>query len=59
MATLSTVVATVVLPFTPLGGIFGFSQLPISFLLLIALIVMLCIVAAEMVKVVFYRKVKF
>jgi Mg2+-importing ATPase len=56
MATLLTVVVTVVLPFTPLGGIFGFSPLPISFLLLIAIIVVLYIVSAEMVKAVFYKK---
>ena len=41
MATLLTVIVTVVLPFTPLGEIFGFSRLPISFLLLIGIIVML------------------
>jgi Mg2+-importing ATPase len=58
-ATLLTVIATVVLPFTPLGGIFGFRQLPFSFLLLIAIIVMLYIFSAEMAKSVFYRKVKF
>ena len=58
MATLLTVVATVVLPFTPLGGIFEFSPLPISFLLLIAIIVVLYIIAAEIVKAAFYKKVK-
>ena len=40
MATLLIVVVTMILPFTPLGGIFGFSRLPISFLLLIGMIVM-------------------
>ena len=58
-ATLLTVMVTVVLPFTPLGVIFGFRQLPFSFLLLIAIIVMLYIFSAEMAKSVFYRKVKF
>ena len=58
IATLLTVVVTVVLPFTPLGGIFGFSPLPISFLVLIAIIVVLYIVAAEIVKAAFYKKVK-
>jgi Mg2+-importing ATPase len=58
MATLLTVVATVVLPFTPLGGIFEFSPLPISFLVLIAIIVVLYIIAAEIVKAAFYKKVK-
>ena len=41
MATLFIVVVTLIVPFTPLGEIFGFSPLPISFLLLIGIIVML------------------
>ena len=59
VATLLTVIGTVVLPFTPLGEIFGFSQLPLSFLLLIAMIVMLYIFSAEMVKTFFYKTVRF
>jgi magnesium-transporting ATPase (P-type) len=58
IATLLTVLATVVLPFTPLGGIFEFSPLPISFLVLIAIIVVLYIIAAEIVKAAFNKKVK-
>jgi Mg2+-importing ATPase len=58
MATLLTVVVTVALPFTPLAGIFGFSRVPLSFLLLIAMIVAVYIISAEMVKVVFYKRVK-
>ena len=58
MATLLTVIVTLILPFTPLGEIFGFSQLPISFLLLLGTIVLLYIVTAEMAKAVFYKKVK-
>jgi len=57
-ATLATVAVTVALPYTPLGPIFGFSRVPLSFLLLIAMIVVLYIVSAEMVKAVFYKKVK-
>ena len=59
MATLFTIVVTVILPFTPLGAILGFSPLRISFLLLIAIVVMLYIFAAEMVKTIFYKTVKF
>ena len=59
IATVLTVIATVVLPYTPLGIIFGFSPMPVSFLLLIAAIVMLYIITAEIVKKVFYQKVKF
>jgi len=58
MATLSTIVVTVVLPFTPLGAIFGFSRLPVSFLLFIAAVVVLYIVSAEWAKRVFYQKVR-
>jgi P-type Mg2+ transporter len=58
MATLLVVVVTLILPFTPLGGVFGFSPLPISFLLLIAIIVMGYIVTAELAKTIFYKKVK-
>jgi len=59
MATLSTVFATVALPFTPLGELFGFSQVPLSYLLLIGIVVAIYIVTAEVVKAIFYRRVKF
>ena len=58
LATLLTVVATVILPYTPLSDIFGFSRLPISFLLLIATIVLFYIISAEVVKSLFYKTVK-
>jgi Mg2+-importing ATPase len=57
IATIIIVAATLVLPFTPLGHIFGFALLPISFLLMMGLIVMLYIFMAEVVKRIFYRKV--
>jgi P-type Mg2+ transporter len=59
MATLLTVGATVALPYTPLGTIFGFSPVPIPFLLLVATIVALYVLSAEMAKAVFYKRVKF
>ncbi|MCX6233961.1 MAG: magnesium-translocating P-type ATPase [Bacteroidetes bacterium] len=59
IATLSIVAITLILPFTPLAGIFGFTPLPIPFLLLIGLIILFYIITAEMVKKVFYKKVKF
>jgi len=58
VATLSTVVLTLILPFTPLGMIFGFSPLPISLLLLAGIIVMGYIISAEMAKPISYRKVR-
>jgi Mg2+-importing ATPase len=59
MTTLSIVAATLVVPFTPLAAIFGFSPLPVSFLLLIGLIVTVYLFTAELVKKAFYRVVKF
>ena len=56
--TLLTVVMTLVLPFTPLGLVFGFSSLPISFLLLVGIIVTGYIVSAELAKTIFYKRVR-
>jgi len=58
-ATLLIVASALLFPFMPIGKIFGFSQLPISFLLLMGVIVALYIIAAEIVKTVFYEKLKF
>ena len=58
IATLLTIVATVILPYTPLGGIFGFGPLPLSFSLTIATIIIFYIISTEVVKIIFYRKVK-
>jgi P-type Mg2+ transporter len=59
IATLSIFTVTLILPFTPLAGIFGLSPLPIPFLLLIGLTVLCYIFTAEIVKKVFYKRVKF
>jgi Mg2+-importing ATPase len=59
VTTLLVVVATLILPFTPLGEVFGFNRLPILFFLLIGIIIVLYIVAAELAKTVFYKMVKF
>jgi len=59
IATLSIAVITLVFPFTPLGNIFGFSPLALSTYLLLLLIVVVYILAAEITKRIFYRKVKF
>jgi P-type Mg2+ transporter len=58
VATLSTVVMTLVLPFTSLGLIFGFRPLPMSFLLLVGVIVTGYIISAEVAKTIFYRRVQ-
>jgi Mg2+-importing ATPase len=59
IATLSVAIITLILPFTPLGNIFGFSPLSFSTYLLIMLIVVMYIITAEIVKTIFYKKVKF
>jgi Mg2+-importing ATPase len=58
MSTLLIVGLTLIFPFTPLSKVFGFSPLPISFLLLMGMIVVLYIISAEIVKKVFYKRVK-
>jgi Mg2+-importing ATPase len=59
IATLSIAFITLVLPFTPLGTVFGFSPLSLTTYLLLMLIVVLYIIAAEITKTIFYKKVKF
>jgi Mg2+-importing ATPase len=58
-ATLSIVVITLIFPFTPLGKVFGFSPLSFTTYLLLMLVVVVYILAAEITKKIFYRKVKF
>jgi magnesium-transporting ATPase (P-type) len=56
MATLLTMAATLLIPFTPLREIFGFRPLPWSFLLVMGVIVVWYMVAAELAKRAFYRR---
>jgi Mg2+-importing ATPase len=58
IATLSVVAATLILPFTPLAKVFGFSSLPFSFILVIIGIVAVYIAAAELANKVFHRLVR-
>lgn len=57
LATLAVVVAAIMLPYTPLGAVFGFVPLPGLFLALMGLIVVAYIGAAEMLKRRFYRTI--
>lgn len=59
IATLSIAVITLLLPCTPLGTIFGFSSLTVKTYILLLLIVAVYILAAEITKKIFYKKVKF
>lgn len=59
IATLLIVGVTFVLPYTPIGMLFGFKPLPLSFLLFMGAIVIVYVIAAEIAKKMFYRKVNF
>ena len=57
--TLLIVGLTLCLPLTPFAAPFGFQPLPISVILIIGAIVGLYILAAETIKKIFYKRVKF
>jgi P-type Mg2+ transporter len=59
ITTIVIVGATLVLPFTPLGTLFGFVQPPLLVLVLMSIIVVFYIIAGEVVKGIFYKRVKF
>ena len=58
MATLLVVIVTVILPFTTMGEMFGFTQLSSSFHLWVGVILVLYIITAEMAKAMFHRRVQ-
>jgi Mg2+-importing ATPase len=57
VATIAVVIATLIIPFTSIGTLFGFESLPLSFLMMMALIVVLYILMAELAKKIFYQRV--
>lgn len=57
-ATISVLIAALLLPYLPFNAIFGFDPLPFPFLLIIGFIIAVYIIAAEMAKKVFYKMVK-
>jgi Mg2+-importing ATPase len=59
VATLTIVGVTIIFPFTPFAEIFGFKPLPVFFLPVLAGIVVIYILAAEIVKKIFYKRVRF
>jgi len=59
MATLLIVVVTILFPFTPIAELLGFQPLPMTILLVIGIIVVLYIIAAEITKRSFYKRVNF
>jgi Mg2+-importing ATPase len=58
ITSLLVVVAVIILPFTPLGSLFGFVPLPFSFLLIMLGIVALYVISAELAKRGFYKTVR-
>jgi Mg2+-importing ATPase len=59
IATLLIVVVTILFPFTPLAELLGFQPLPMTILLVIGMIVVLYVIAAEIAKRAFYKRVNF
>jgi Mg2+-importing ATPase len=54
---MALVAAALIFPFTPLAKIFGFVSLPMSFLMILAIIIVLYILTAELAKKIFYQKI--
>jgi Mg2+-importing ATPase len=59
IATLGIVGVALVLPYTLLGNLFGFTPPPVLFILVMAIIVVTYIASGEVVKRIFYKRVKF
>jgi Mg2+-importing ATPase len=59
IATAAVALCTVILPYTPVGRVLGFGPLPAVFLVILALIVLAYLFAAEAVKRVFYKRMRF
>jgi Mg2+-importing ATPase len=59
VATLLIIIVTILLPFTPLAELLGFQPLSVTVLLVIGVIVALYVIAAEVTKRSFYRRVRF
>jgi Mg2+-importing ATPase len=59
LASIMAAFGAVALPFTPLAGLLGFAPLPVDFLFAIGLIIILYGGAAEIVKQIFYRHIRF
>ena len=59
IATLGVVCVTLILPFTPLASLLGFGRMPAMFFVILGVIIVLYMVAAEVAKSIFYKVVKF
>jgi len=59
IATIAVVIATLILPFTPVGKIFDFVSLPMSFMMILGIIMAFYILTAELAKKIFYKKINY
>jgi magnesium-transporting ATPase (P-type) len=59
MATILIVGFTLIFPFSPLANLLGFKPLPVSFILIMILIVAVYVISAEILKHGFYRRIRF
>lgn len=55
LTTIVVAAGTIMIPYTPLGHLFGFVPLPFSFMLVLAGIVLAYVAASEVAKIFFYR----
>ena len=55
-ATLAIVAVTLIIPYSPLAGVLGFTRLPAHFVVVMLAIVAAYLLSAEMIKRVFYRR---
>lgn len=58
-ATPLVALVTILFPYTPMGTLFGFTPIPLPYLLTLLLIVLLYIISAELVKRYFYKRATF
>jgi len=59
IAIILTAIATIIVPYTKLGTIFGFTKLPASFLIILMLILVAYMTLAEITKKIFYKYVNY
>ena len=57
ISTLITISIVMMLPHTPIGKAFGLTEIPISFMIAIGLIVSAYAISAEIIKRIFYRSI--
>ena len=55
ISTLITISIVMIFPYTPIGKIFGFAEIPASYIVIIGLIVTAYAISAEIIKKIFYK----